>query len=57
MVLAYKKGEDIKTGIPMDIVEVENKTDLINLALRDGDYEIVVTNEGGQARKFQLITE
>ncbi|WP_164674248.1 hypothetical protein [Maribacter litoralis] len=57
MVLAYKKGEEIKTGIPMDMVEVENKSDLINLALRVGEYEIVVINESGQARKFQLYSE
>ncbi|WP_424000867.1 hypothetical protein [Maribacter sp. IgM3_T14_3] len=57
MVLAYKKGEDIKTAIPMDILEVENKTEFINLVLRQGEYEIVVRNSNGRAQKFQLNTE
>ncbi len=57
MVLAFKKGEDINSGVPMDILEVENKTDLVNLALRKGAYEIVVTNQEGSTRKFQLNAE
>lgn len=57
LVLAYKKGEDITTAVPMDIIEVENKTDLGHLALRKGEYEIVVKNIDGHARKFQLNAE
>ncbi|MEP2281254.1 hypothetical protein [Maribacter sp.] len=57
MVLAYKKGEDIKTGVPTDILEVENKTDIIKLALKKGAYEIVVTNLDGNSRKIKLYAE
>ncbi|TVZ15503.1 hypothetical protein [Maribacter sp. MAR_2009_72] len=57
MVLAYKKGEDITTAVPMDIVEIENKSDSTNLALRTGEYEIVAINLDGNARKFQLYVE
>ncbi|AZQ57618.1 hypothetical protein EJ994_01910 [Maribacter sp. MJ134] len=57
MVLVYKKGEDILTAVPMDIVEVENKTNLALLALRKGEYEVVVKNLDGDARKFQLYVE
>ncbi len=57
MVLAYKKGEDISRAVPMDIVEIENKSDSTNLALRTGEYEIVAINLDGNARKFQLYVE
>ena len=57
MVLAYKKGEDIKTAIPMDIVEVENKTDSTYLALRKGEYEIVVYNLDRHTQKFEIFVE
>lgn len=57
MVLAYKEGEDIKTGVPMDIVEVKKKTDKINLALKKGTYEIVIVNQEKNARIFGLSVE
>lgn len=44
MVLAFKEGEDINKAIPVDITEIENKTDDCNLGLKEGVYEIVVTN-------------
>jgi hypothetical protein len=45
MVLAYKKGEDINEAVPIDIMEVEDKKENAHLALKKGDYEIVVTNK------------
>lgn len=38
----------------MDIVEVKDKADKKNLVLKRGDYQIVITNEKGDARKFKL---
>lgn len=52
MVLAFKKGEDINLAVPIDITEVENKTDNCNLGLKKGTYEIVVTN-GKKSVKFE----
>ena len=52
MVLAYKKGEDINSAVPVDITEVKNKTKNCNLALKKGVYEIVVTN-GKESYKFE----
>lgn len=57
MVLAYKKGENIKDGVPIDLIEVEDKTGKTNLALRKGEYEIVITNPKGVARKFERSVE
>ena len=54
MILAYKKGENINTAIPMDIIEIENKNKLAFLSLKKGDYEIVVVNQIENARKFNL---
>ncbi|WP_157824485.1 hypothetical protein [Flavobacterium sp. ALD4] len=52
MVLAYKKGEDINVAVPIDIIEVVNKTENCNLGLKKGVYEIVVTN-GKESFKFE----
>ncbi len=52
MVLAFKKGEDINLAVPIDITEVENKTENCNLGLKKGTYEIVITN-GKQSIKFE----
>ena len=52
MILAFKKGEDINFAIPVDITEIENKTDNCNLGLKNGTYGIVVTN-GKQSFKFE----
>ncbi|WP_273565556.1 hypothetical protein [Maribacter halichondriae] len=57
MVLAFKKGEEIKEAIPIDIVEVQNKTDEFKLALKKSSYNIVSVNEKGEARKFELMVE
>ncbi|WP_298520814.1 hypothetical protein [uncultured Kordia sp.] len=45
MVLAYKKGEDIQTAVPVDIAEAKSKTSVCELGLKKGKYEIVVTNK------------
>ncbi|MCK0131581.1 hypothetical protein MWU59_08705 [Flavobacteriaceae bacterium F08102] len=44
MVLAYKKGEDIHTAIPVDLTEVNNPTEICHLGLAPGHYKIVLTN-------------
>lgn len=52
MVLAFKKGEDINTAVPIDITEVGSETENCNLGLKKGSYEIVVTN-GKESFKFE----
>lgn len=52
MVLAFKKGEDINLAVPIDITEVKNKTESFSLGLKQGDYDIVVTN-GKESVKFK----
>ncbi|WP_420571117.1 hypothetical protein [Kordia sp.] len=56
MILAYKKGEEIKTAIPVDITEIDTKTTDCVLGLEKGTYEIVVTN-GKQSVKFDEVVE
>lgn len=57
MVLAYKKGENLKKAVPIDLIEITEKSDKKNLALGKGEYEIVVTNLKGRASKFDLSVE
>jgi len=52
MVLAYKKEEDLKLAIPIDITEVKNQKENCNLGLKQGDYNIIVTN-GTESVKFE----
>ncbi len=56
MVLAYKKGEDIKTAVPIDVTEAKTKTTTCALGLKKGNYEIVVTN-GKQSVKFDEVVK
>jgi len=52
MILAYKKGELIKEAIPLDICEVQSENELCFLALKPGNYTIVVTN-GKFAKEYE----
>lgn len=45
MVLAYQKDEDIHNAIPIDITEVVNNEQRCHLALKKGEYTIVITNK------------
>lgn len=54
MVMAFKEGEKIDEAVPVDILEVSDKTSLPILALPKGKYEIVITNRKEEARKFEL---
>ncbi|WP_298417712.1 hypothetical protein [uncultured Kordia sp.] len=56
MIFAYKKGEDLKTSVPIDITEVKTKTSICALGLKKGNYEIVVTN-GEQSVKFDEVVK
>jgi hypothetical protein len=57
MVLAYQKGENIKTAVPVDIIEVETKEEKAFLALKKGSYNIVVTNQAKESSKYELKVE
>jgi len=54
MVLAYKKGEDINVAIPVDIIEVENKSSRSFLALKKGQYDVVIVNQKEDALKLDM---
>ncbi len=52
MVLAFKKGEDINLAVPIDMNEVQIRTKNGYLGLKNGTYDIVVTN-GKESVKFE----
>ena len=52
MVLAFKKEEDINLAVPIDIIEIKNQIDNCSLGLKQGDYNIVITN-GKESVKFE----
>jgi hypothetical protein len=51
MVLAFNKEENINFAIPVDITEVNSKSESCNLGLKKGVYQIVITN-GKESLKF-----
>ena len=52
MVLAFNKVEDIDLAVPVDITEVQNRTESCHLGLKEGTYNIVITN-GKKSVKFE----
>ncbi|WP_298248090.1 hypothetical protein [uncultured Christiangramia sp.] len=54
MALAYKKGENIEVAIPVDIVELESKSDKSYFILDKGYYNIVVDNKRDQSFKYEI---
>lgn len=45
MVLAFKKGDNINSAIPIDLIEIAKKNEICNLSLKKSLYQIVVTNK------------
>ena len=56
MVLAFKKGEDIHSAVPVDITEVESTEKSCHLALKKGTYIFVVTN-GNESVQFEHVVK
>lgn len=54
MVLAYLKNENITMAVPTDIIEIQNVTDIGHLALKNGSYNLVVTNKLGRSVQFEM---
>lgn len=54
MALAYKKGENIKDAIPVDIIEIQSKSDKSYFVLDKGDYNIVFDNQRDQSFKYEI---
>lgn len=54
MILAYKKGEKIEEAIPVDIVEIYKNNKNVSLALKKGQYTIVVSKIDGNAVKYDV---
>lgn len=54
MVLAYVKGENIHKAIPTDIIEIPTKKAFGYLALKPGNYTIVISNKTKKALQFEL---
>lgn len=44
LVLAFNKGENINTAVPIDLTEIKNREESCHLGLKKGIYNIVITN-------------
>ncbi len=54
MVLAYKKSKNIKNAIPVDIIELQNKSMDSYVVLNKGNDNIIVTNRKDQSFKYEI---
>jgi len=54
MALAYLKNEDINKAVPTDIIEIQDKNNVGHLALKNGNYNIVINNKLGKSLKFEM---
>jgi hypothetical protein len=54
MALAYLKNEDINKAVPTDIIEIQDKNNVGHLALKNGNYNIVINNKLGKSLKFEI---
>ena len=57
MILAFKKGEIIDEAIPIDIAEINKNSKNVNLALKKGQYTIVVSTISGDAFKYEITVK
>src|SRR5690606_13124904 len=57
MIMAYLENENIDSGIPYDIVEIENKNRDAFLVLKPGKYKIVVSNQNTDAIVYEKTIE
>jgi hypothetical protein len=57
LLLAYKADEPIENGIPIDIIEVTNKSDTATLALSPDQYTIVAHSHTGKSIRFDWVVE
>ena len=54
LILAYKAGEDLSQAVPVDVMELENKSEKKALALKKGIYNIIIKNIGGKQQTLSI---
>lgn len=57
IVRAIKANEPVEAAVPMDVVEIKNKTEEAALILKPGAYKIVVGNEAKEMEVADFSTE
>jgi len=57
MILAFKKGEKIDKAVPVDIVDINKNNKYVCLALKKGQYSIVVSSINGDAFKYEITVK
>ena len=57
LVLAFKESENYKQAIPVDIIEANNSSEDIYLALRAGNFNVIIVDQRGKVRIEKLKIE
>lgn len=54
LVLAYCEGEDISIAVPTDVIELKNKDDKTALALKKGNYTIIIKRDSENDQQIKV---
>lgn len=54
MILAYRKGEDIDSAIPADVIELGSAKESKALVLTKGDYTLLIKNQKGETQMIDV---
>lgn len=54
LVMAYASDEDITKAVPIDVVNVEDESDINPLILSPGNYKLVVRSKNGKSRNLEI---
>lgn len=54
MALAFKKHENFQQAVPVDIIELEDKSDNSYFVLDKGTYNVIVTNKKKKSLKYEI---
>lgn len=57
LVMAYLKPEDIRTAVPVDVMELKNNQDSKSLMLnKNSEYTVLIENEKGEKQTLEIKT-
>lgn len=54
LILAYKAEEDFHQAVPVDVIELENNDEKKALALKKGNYNIIIKDIGGKQQTLSI---
>ena len=54
LIFAYKNGEKEEIAIPMDVIQLDSKSDICSLLLPIGQYSLFLRNKNNDKQRFKI---